>query len=77
MCFHKGFLRFTAQLCDFSLRPSCWDLRFSSVSQMGASTRKRGSQFGLGEIEPSFKDILASAAMMRLGLLSLNLTWFV
>jgi hypothetical protein len=32
--------------------------------------RKWGSQFRLGEVEPSFKEFLASPAMIRLELLS-------
>jgi hypothetical protein len=40
MCFQEGFLRFTPPLCNYSRRPSTWDLQFSSASQMGASMRK-------------------------------------
>jgi hypothetical protein len=65
-----GFIRFTPQLCDYSRRPSTWDLQFSSASQLGASKRKWGSWFRLGEVEPDFKEFLASPAMMHLGLLS-------
>jgi hypothetical protein len=69
MCFHVGFLRFTPLLCNYSRSPSTWDLQFSSASQMGASMRKRGSWFRLGEVEPSFKEFLASPEMMCLGLM--------
>jgi hypothetical protein len=65
MCFHVGFLRFTPPLCDYSRRPSMWDLHFSSASQQGYSTRKWGSQFRLGEVEPSFKEFLAFPVQMR------------
>jgi hypothetical protein len=41
-----------------------WDLQFSSVSQPGTSMRKWGSWFRLGDVEPSFKEFLASPAMM-------------
>jgi hypothetical protein len=36
------------------------------------STRKWGSRFRLGEVEPSFKGFLASTAMMRLGLMPIK-----
>jgi hypothetical protein len=72
MCFYVGFLRFTPPLCDYSRSPSSWDLQFSSASQLGASTRKWGSWFRIGEVEPSFKEFLASPALMRLGLLSIK-----
>jgi hypothetical protein len=49
-----------------------WDLQFSSASHLGASTRKKGSWFRLIEVEPSFKEFLASPAMMRLGLMSIK-----
>jgi hypothetical protein len=65
MYFHVGFLRFTPPLCEYSRSPSTWDLQFSSASQLGASTRKWGSMFRLREVEPSFKEFLASAARMR------------
>jgi hypothetical protein len=71
-CFHVGFLRFTPALCDFSRRPSTWNLQFSSACQLGMSTTKWGSWFRLGEVEPSFKGFLASPAMMRLGLVSIK-----
>jgi hypothetical protein len=70
-------LRFTPPLCDYSRSPSTWDLLFSSASQLGASTRKWGSWFRLGEVEPSFKEFLASPAIMRLGCCQLSLAWFV
>jgi hypothetical protein len=50
-CFHVGFLRFTLPICDYSRSPSTWDLKFSSASQLGTSTRKWGSTFMLGEVE--------------------------
>jgi hypothetical protein len=65
MCYHVGFLRFTPPLCDYSRSPSTWDLQFSSASQLGASTRKWGSWFRLGEVEPSFKEFLAPPAHTR------------
>jgi hypothetical protein len=65
MCFHVGFVSFTSPLCHYSLSPSKWDLQFSSASQLRASTRKWGSWFRLGEVEPSFKEFLASLAQMR------------
>jgi hypothetical protein len=34
--------------------------------------KKWGSQFRLGEVGPSFKEFLASPAMMRLGLVSIK-----
>jgi hypothetical protein len=34
--------------------------------------RKWDSQFRLGEVEPSFKEFLASFSMMHLGLLSID-----
>jgi hypothetical protein len=71
-CFHVGFLRFTSPLCNYSRSPSTWDLQISSESQLGASIRKLGSRFRLGEVEPSFKEFLASPEMMHLGLLSIN-----
>jgi hypothetical protein len=71
-CFHVGFLRFTPPLCNYSRNPSMWDLQFSSASHLRASKRKWGSQFKLGEVEPSFKEFLASPAMMRLGLMIIN-----
>jgi hypothetical protein len=49
-----------------------WDLQFSSASQLVVSTRKWGSRFRLGEVEPRFKEILAHQAMMRLGLMSIK-----
>jgi hypothetical protein len=58
MCFHVGLQRFTPPLCNYSRSPSTWDLQFSSASQMGASTRKWGSRFRLGEVEPSFNEFL-------------------
>jgi hypothetical protein len=64
-----GFIRFTPPLCDYSHSPSKWDIQFSSASQLGASTRKWGFQFRLGEVELSFKEFLAPPAMIRLGLL--------
>jgi hypothetical protein len=91
-CFHVGFLRFTPPLCNYSYIPSMWDLQFTSASQLGASTRKWGSRFRLGEVEPSFKEFLASPAMMRFQVLrsflllpqwcvwgwcQLSLTWVV
>jgi hypothetical protein len=57
MCFHVGFLRFNSPLYKYHRRPSTWDLQFSSASHLGASTRKWGSQFMLGEVEPSFKEV--------------------
>jgi hypothetical protein len=39
---------------------------------MGVSIRKWGSQFRFVEVEPSFKEFLASPAMMHLGLLSIK-----
>jgi hypothetical protein len=72
MCFHVGLLRFTPPLCNYSHISSTWDLQFSSASQLGESTRKWGSQFRLGEKEPSFKEFLASPTMMRLGLMSIK-----
>jgi hypothetical protein len=39
---------------------------------MGASKRKWGSRFRLEEVEPSFKEFLASSAMMRLVLMSIK-----
>jgi hypothetical protein len=71
-CFQVGFLRFTPPLCDYSCIPSKWDLQFSPASQLGASMRKWDSWLRLGEVEPSFKDFLASPTMMRLGLLSIK-----
>jgi hypothetical protein len=64
-CIHVGFLRFTPPLCNYYLRPSTWDLQFSSASQLRASTRKWGSRFRLGEVDPSFKEFLASPARMH------------
>jgi hypothetical protein len=72
MCFHVEFSRFTHPVCNKSLIPSTWGLQFSSASQLGESTRKRGSWFRLGEIEPSFKEFLASLAMMGLGLVTIK-----
>jgi hypothetical protein len=72
MCFHVGFLRLNPPLCDYSRSPSTWDLQFSSASQLGASMRKWGSRYRLGEVDPSFKEFLASPAMMRLGLVSIK-----
>jgi hypothetical protein len=46
MCFHMGLLRFTPLFCNYSRRPSMKDLKFSSASQLGASTRK--GVLGLG-----------------------------
>jgi hypothetical protein len=66
MCFHVGLLRFTPPLCDYFRSPSTWDLQFSSASQLGASTRKWGSWFRLEEVEPSFKEFVASPVMMCL-----------
>jgi hypothetical protein len=63
-CFHVRFLRITPPLWDYSRRPSTWDLQYSSASHLGASTRKWGSWFRLGEVEPSFKEFLASPARM-------------
>jgi hypothetical protein len=65
MCFHMGFLRFTPSLCNYSRSPLARDLQFSSASQLVASTRKWGSWFRLGEVEPSFKELLASPTRMR------------
>jgi hypothetical protein len=48
------------------------DLKFFSVSHLGASTRKWGSQYKLGEVESSFKEFLASPTMMGLGLVSIK-----
>jgi hypothetical protein len=78
MCFHAGFLRFNPPLCKYLHRSSTWDLQFSSASQLGASTRKRGSWLMLGDAEPSFKEsrrdefssfkeFLSSPAMICLG----------
>jgi hypothetical protein len=87
MCSHVGFLRFDPPLCDYSHSPSTRGFQPSSASQLGASTRKWGSQFRLGEVKPSFKEflaslardafpsfkkILASPAMICLGLMSIN-----
>jgi hypothetical protein len=72
MCFHVGFLRFTPPLCDYSRSPSMWNLQFTSASQQGASTRKWGSQFSLGEVEPSFNEFFDSPTMMHLGFLSIK-----
>jgi hypothetical protein len=72
MCFHVGFLRFNPPLCNYSRSPATWDLQFSSASQLVASTRKWGSWFRLGEVEPSFKEFLTSPAMMHLGLMSIK-----
>jgi hypothetical protein len=63
--FHVEFLRFTPPICRYSCIPSMWYLQFSSASQLGALMRKLGSWFRLGEVEPSFKKILASHKMMR------------
>jgi hypothetical protein len=71
-CFHVGFLRFNLPICNYSRSTSTWDLQFSSASQLGASMRKWGSWFRFREVEPSFKEFLASHAMMRLGLLSIK-----
>jgi hypothetical protein len=91
-CFHAEFLRFTPPLCNYSRSHSTWDLQFSSASQLGASPRKWGSWFRLREVEPSFKDFLASPARMRFqvlrsfllllqwciwGCCQLSLTWIV
>jgi hypothetical protein len=61
-CFQVRFLRFTPLLCNYSRIPSTWDLQFSTASQLGASTRKWCSCFRVGEVEPSFKEFLASPA---------------
>jgi hypothetical protein len=42
------------------------------ASQLRALKRKWGSLFRLVEVEPSFKEFLASPAMMCLGLLSIK-----
>jgi hypothetical protein len=62
-------------------------LQFSSGSKLGASTRKWGSRFRLGEVEPSVKEdscfsrmdvfssvkeFHASCAMISIGLLSVK-----
>jgi hypothetical protein len=65
MCFNLGFLRFNPPLCDYSRSASTWDLQFPSASQLEESTSKWGSQFMLGEIEPSFKEFLASLARIH------------
>jgi hypothetical protein len=72
MCFHMGFLRFTPPLCGYYHSPSTWYLQFFSASQLGVSTRKWGSWFRHGEVELSFKEFVASPAMMRLGLMSIK-----
>jgi hypothetical protein len=59
-----NFARFTPPLCNYSRRPSTWDLQFSSTSHLGASMRKWDYQFWLGFVEPSFKEFLASPARM-------------
>jgi hypothetical protein len=64
--------RFTPPLCNYSRSPSTWDLQFSSASQLGESTRKWSSQFRLGEVDPSFKEFVASPATMHLGLMSIK-----
>jgi hypothetical protein len=69
-CFHVVFLSFTPPLCNYSRIPATWDLQVSSASQLGVSTRRWGSRFRLGEVEPSFKEFLASPVMMCLGMLS-------
>jgi hypothetical protein len=48
------------------------ELKIANSSQIGASTRKWGSQCKLREVEPSFKEFLASPAMMHLGLFGVN-----
>jgi hypothetical protein len=70
--FHVGLLRFSPTFCDYFCSPSMWDLKFSSASCLGASTRNWGSWFRLGGVEPTFKEFLASPAMMRLGLMSIK-----
>jgi hypothetical protein len=40
---------------------------------MGASTRKWGSPFRFGEVEPSFKEFFASTKMIPLEMLSIKL----
>jgi hypothetical protein len=72
ICFNVGLLRFTSPICNYSRSPSTWDLQFSSASQLGTSTRKWGSWFRLGEVEPCFKEFLASPAMMRFRLMSIK-----
>jgi hypothetical protein len=82
ICFHVEFLRFTPQLCDYSRSPSTWYLQFSSFSHLGASTRKWCSWFILGDVGfyyfsrtdafPISKKLLASPAMMLVGLLSIK-----
>jgi hypothetical protein len=62
ICFHMGFLRFNPPLYNYYCRPSTWGLEFSSASHLGASTRKWGSWFRLREVEPRFKEFLASPA---------------
>jgi hypothetical protein len=58
-------LRFNPPLCNYSHSPSMWDLQFSSAYELRASTRKWGSQFRLGEVEPSFEEFLASPTRMH------------
>jgi hypothetical protein len=65
MFFHVGLLRFIAHFCKYSRSPSTWDLQFSSASHLRASTKKWGSWFRLGEVEPSFKEFLASPEWMH------------
>jgi hypothetical protein len=60
LIFFKFLLRFILPLCDYSRSPSMWDLQFSSASQLGMSTRKWGSQFRFGEVEPGFKEFYES-----------------
>jgi hypothetical protein len=72
MFFQVVFLRFTPPLCIYSCSPSMWDLQFSSVSWLGPSMRKWGSWFSFRKVEPSFKEFLASPAMMHLGLMSIK-----
>jgi hypothetical protein len=70
--FHVGFLRFTPPLCVYSCSPSTWDLQVSTDSQLRASTRKWGSWFRLGEVEPSIKEFLASPARMHFQILEVS-----
>jgi hypothetical protein len=42
------------------------------ASQLGASRRKWGSRFRLGDVEPNFKEFLASPSMMHLGLMPIK-----
>jgi hypothetical protein len=62
----SGIPRFSPPFCNYS---STRDLQFSSASQLKAATRKWGSWFKLREVEPSFKEFLASPARIRFQIL--------